>query len=179
MIFWSWEWIPPRPGLLSRSVLVTAGASFQFHPQAASLVRLEEVPAALSVEAQAEPASAAMEALAVVQAEAVVAVVLPESRALSASAEAVDQVLRVRSHRLLLRAWLILSPRQFFPRSVRVALSFRLGQLEAVGSQFIGRLAAERSIQSFCRCPARIGPCSIARKPILLNPKQILTIALP
>src|SRR5580704_6183336 len=125
MIFWSSGWILDQRGRLSRSVRGIAGASFQFHPRAGSPVRLEEVPAALSVGARAEPVSAAMEALALVPAEAAGEVALQESREPSASAEVVDQGLRVRSCRLRLPAWFILSPRQFFPRSVRAAWSFQ------------------------------------------------------
>ena len=56
MIFWLSESILDQRDRSSRSVRGIAGASFQFHPRAANLVRLEEVPAALWVEAQAEPA---------------------------------------------------------------------------------------------------------------------------
>src|SRR5579862_7771921 len=126
MTFWSSEWILDQRGRSSRLARGIAGVSFQFHPQAGSLVRLAEVPAALSVEAQVEPASAAMEAMALVLAVAAVVAEPPESRALSALAEVPDQVLRVRSHRLPLRAWFILSLPRLFPRSVRAAWSSQL-----------------------------------------------------
>jgi len=133
MTFWSSGWILDQRGRSSRLVRVIVGASFQFHPQAGSLVRLEEVPAALSVGARAEPALAVMEALVLVPAVAAVAEEPPESRALSALAEVADQDLRVPSYLLPLRAWFILSLPRFFPRSVRAAWSFQLAPLvEAV-----------------------------------------------
>ena len=100
MISWLWEWILDRRGRLSRSVPGIAGASFQSHPWGASPARQEEVREGLSVAAPAEAVLAAMGAPALVPVVRAVAAGPPENLALSASAEMVDQDLRVRWYQL-------------------------------------------------------------------------------